>query len=176
MAEESTFSEAEAHLRFARQYNLKTWELLDQINRTRDQAERMLDYAHASLAHWREVGTAVSQQRGEWMIARVHAVRGEAALALQHAERCMELTEAHRGEMADFDIAFAYEGMARGHALAGDRAKAERFVALAQQSGAAMANEEDRGIFFSEFNGGDWHGVKEAKSAMAGTDHLPSCT
>jgi hypothetical protein len=160
MLDDATFSEAEAHLRFAKQYNLKTWALLDQPSRTRDEEEVMLDYAHASLAHWREVGTVVNHQRGEWMISRARAVRGDGALALQHAIRCLELTDAHRAEMQDFDIACAFEAMARAHAVGGNTAEAKKFIDLAQKAGDEIANHHERESFFSEFNGGDWHGVK----------------
>jgi len=48
MSDEKTFTESEAHLYFAKQYNGKTWELLDKPDRTSEENEMMLDYAHAS--------------------------------------------------------------------------------------------------------------------------------
>jgi hypothetical protein len=57
MSEENTFTESEAQLFFAKRFNGKTWELLDKAERTQEENELLVDYAHASLAHWRAAGT-----------------------------------------------------------------------------------------------------------------------
>lgn len=161
MSEEKSYTEAEAQLHFAKGFNGKTWELLDKRERTQKENELMVDYAHASLAHWRAAGTGVNLQRGVWMLARVNIVLGNAQLALQYAQRCLELTEQHQDQLSDFDFAFAYECMARSQALAGNQAEAQRFVDMADKAGAAIKDEEDRQIFFDDFNGGDWYGVRK---------------
>lgn len=160
MTDEKRYTESEAHYVFAVDFHTRTWNLLDQPTRTHDEDERMLDYAHASLAHWRVTGTARHHERGEWMLARVYAVLGEAELSLRHAQRCMELLEGHKEEMEDFDFAFAPEALARAHAIAGNKAYALKYIALAQQAGEAIHEEDDRNIFFQEFNGGEWNGMK----------------
>lgn len=160
MLEEKTYTLTQAHLQFAVDYHGKTWELLEKAERTQDENERMLDYAHASLAHWRTVGTAARHQRGEWMLARVHAVLGNGALAIQHAQRCLELLELNKAEMADFDFAFVYEALARALAINGDRYQAKKYIEMAQKAGEAIKEKEDREAFFAEFNGGNWNGAK----------------
>jgi len=160
MPDEKTFTESEAHLHFAKQYNGKTWGLLDKPDRTPEENETMLDFAHASLAHWRVAGTAVHQQRGEWMIARVQTVLGNGEAALRHARRVADLTESRKSEMSDFDFAFAHECLARAWALNGEKVEARKFLALAQTAGEAIADKEDRDIFFADFNGGNWFGLK----------------
>ena len=161
MSKEKTFTESEAQLHFAKQFNGKTWKLLDKQERTQEENELMVDYAHASLAHWRAAGTGVHLQRGVWMLARVNIVLGNTQLALQYARRCLELTEQYKGQLADFDFAFAYECMARAQALAGNRAEAQKYVDMADKAGAAIKDEEDRQIFFDDFNGGEWCGVRD---------------
>ena len=160
MPEEKTFTESEAHLHFAKGFNGKTWELLDKQKRTPEEDELLVDCAHASLAHWRVSGTGVHLQRGTWMLARVNTVLGNAQLAIQYAQRCLELTERHQELLADFDFAFAYECMARTQALAGNRAEAQKYINMADKAGAAIQDEEDRQIFFDDFNGGEWYGLK----------------
>jgi hypothetical protein len=160
MSDEKTFSEAEAHLFFAKRYNGMTWDLLNQPNRRPEENELLLDYAHASQAHWRVAGTGVNQQRGEWLIARAWSVIGDGEQALRHARRTAELTETHRAEMEDFDIAFAHEGLARALALCGQADEAQKYIALAQKAGEAITDAEDRQIFFDSFNGGNWNGLK----------------
>jgi hypothetical protein len=120
----------------------------------------MLHAAHASLYHWKFVGTPLNQQRGEWLISRVHVVLGHAKEALRHAERCFELTQANKDLMHDFDIAYAFEGIARSQAMLGDAMMAREFFDLAQKTGLAIANDEDRSIFRGDFEGGDWYGLK----------------
>jgi hypothetical protein len=160
MNEEKTYTLPQAQLYFAADFHGKTWELLDKQKRTEDENERMLGCAYASLAHWRAAGTVVRHQRGEWMLARVYAVLGEAQPALHHAHLCIDLLNAHKSEMEDFDFAFAYEAVARAFAIAGDRPQAEKFIEKAQTAGKAIVEKEDRDIFFTEFNGGNWNGLK----------------
>jgi len=160
--EEQTHTAAEADRLFAVQYHGQTWELLERPDRSGDEDELMLHTAHASCRHWLAVGTPVHHQRGEWLIARVYTVLGIPEAAVRHATRCLALTEAHADAMADFDRAFAYEGIARAQALAGDRDQALRYVALAEQAGEAIGDAEDREAFFAELLGGSWYSVREA--------------
>ena len=160
MSEEKTYTVAQAQYYFAVDFNRKTWDLLEKKDRTRFEDVRMLDYAHASLAHWRTVGTAVRQQRGEWLVSRVHAVLGDGVQALKHAQLCHELLESNKDEMETFDFAFAYEAIARAYAVNGDRAEAMKFLERAQKAGEAIQEQEDRDAFFAELNGGEWNGVK----------------
>ncbi|MEW5939428.1 MAG: hypothetical protein AB1750_07195 [Chloroflexota bacterium] len=160
MTDEKTFTESEAHLYFAKRYNGMTWEALDKKNRTPEENELLLDYAHASLAHWRAAGKGVNHQRGEWLIARAWIAIGDGEQALRHARRTAELTEAHRAEVSDFDFAFAHEGLARALAMVGQAEEARKFIALAQEAGEKIADAEDRQIFFDDFNSGNWSGLK----------------
>ena len=133
---EKTFSEAEAHLHFAKQFNGKIWELLEKPERTPEDDELLVDYTHASLAHWRVAGTEVHLQRGAWMLAHVYTILGNTALALQHAKRCLELTEKYKEHLSDFD--FAFECMARAQALTSNQSEAQKYLALADEAGTAI--------------------------------------
>jgi hypothetical protein len=157
---EKKYTLSEAHHHFAVDFHGKTWDLLDKKNRTQDENERMLDYAHASLAHWRTAGAEIHHQRGEWLVTRVYTVLGDKTNAMQHALRCLELFETKQNMMADFDAAFTYEAVARACALAGDKEKAQEYIAKARTAGQSIADDKDREAFFMEFDGGDWNGVK----------------
>ena len=160
MAETETYTVEEAHKFFAQSINGRAWELLQKPNRSQSENEDMLHAAHACTYHWKFVGTAVHQQRGEWLISHVHAVLGHGNEALRHAQRCFELTESNRELMRDFDIAYAFEGMARAQAMLGDHILAEEFLVLAQQAGNAIADEEDKSIFMGDFDSGEWYGLR----------------
>jgi hypothetical protein len=160
MAEEKTYTLSQAHYHFAMDFHSKTWELLDKPQRTREDDDRMRDYAHAALAHWRTAGGALRHQRGEWMLAHVYAVLGNGALALEHAQRCFEILDANESEMEDFDRPYMYEAIARAQAVSGNPAEAKKFRELAKTAGEAIRDVEDRNIFFKELEGGNWNGMK----------------
>lgn len=159
MSQEQRYTLGEAHQAFARQLNGRVWELLEKEGRSRAEDEDMLHAAHASLYHWLQVGSAVHRQRGEWLLSRVHVVLGQLDAAQRHAQRCLELTERHPDEMADFDVAYAYEGVARAHALAGDWDEAQAYQERARQAGEAIVDQEDRAIFLDDLAGSDWYGL-----------------
>lgn len=160
MSDRKAYTEAEAHRLFATQFNGQTWDLLDKTERTEEEDELMVYSAYASCRHWLEAGSGVHQQRGEWMLSRVYAVLGLGEAALRHAARCQELTEQYATEVEDFDQAFAYESMARAHAVAGNRDEALRYMRLAQSAGEIIEADESKEIFFGDFDAGDWHGLR----------------
>ncbi len=62
--------------------------------------------------------------------------------------------------MQDFDVAYAFEALARAHAMLGDQKMAEEFLYLAEQAGGGIADEEDKSIFMGDFDGGEWYGLR----------------
>lgn len=160
MDKTKTYTLDEAHKYFAQATNGRVWELLQKPNRSSEENDEMLHTAHACSYHWQVVGTAVHRQRGEWLISHVHVILGHGNEALRHAQRCFEITEANRNLMQDFDIAYAFEGIARAQAMLGDHRIAEEFLVLAQQAGSAIADEEDRSIFMGDFDSGEWYGLR----------------
>ena len=88
-------------------------------------------------------------------MSHVYAVLGRAEPALHHARRALELAGTEPG-VRDFDVAYAYEAMARAHAVAGDAVEARRWHARAAEAGGAIAVAEDRDIFLGDFHAGPW--------------------
>lgn len=119
-----------------------TWDLLEMQDRARADDDRMLHMAHASRHHWGNVGTAANLARGEWLCSRVYAVLGRAEPAMAHARRVLELCE--ENGLADFDLAFAYEALARAASVAGDAAAARAYVEQAQAVPIAEQEERDQ--------------------------------
>jgi tetratricopeptide (TPR) repeat protein len=156
-AERYTLEEAQKE--FAKRTNGQVWKLLEKTDRTPAEEEEMECAAFASLYHWLQAGTGVHHQRGEWLIAHVYTILGEAESALKFANRCLELTEAYKNQMEDFDIAYAYEGMARANALSGNREAAEKFLGLAESAGEEISDAESKKIFTGDLNSGPWHGI-----------------
>jgi hypothetical protein len=152
---EPGFDLEHAHKYFVKATNNRTWELLSKEGRTADEQFEMQTTAQTSLYHWAQIGNALQLQRGEWLIGRVYAVLGFGAATLRHATRCHELTQMNLELMADFDIAYGDEGIARALALVGEVEQAKLNYGNAHEAAAAIANEAEREIFFEDFESGD---------------------
>jgi len=158
--DETTYSMQQAQEKLAKMYFNSVWDLLEKTDRTPEDDEAMIHAAHASCYLWMQVGTPVNHQRGEWQVARVYTILGHYAAALRHANCCLELTDKHPELMQDFDIAFAYECVARANAIAGNRQVATKYIELAEQAGQDIKDPDDRKVFFDNFNSGLWNGMK----------------
>lgn len=140
--------EAEAQRKLGIELFNYVWTLLENDHRTERESDRMIDAAHASRFFWEEVGEPLNHARGEWQISRVYATVGRAEPALYHAGRCLELCERHG--IGDFDLAYAFEAMARAHAVAGDHETARRFREQAADAASQVADQEDRELLLSD--------------------------
>ena len=82
----------------------------------------MLALADASRALWAGAGNWVNIERGDYELARCHAVLGNGQAALQHARACLALIEQHAGapEADAFETFFAHEALAWAQRAAGD--------------------------------------------------------
>jgi hypothetical protein len=123
-----------------------TWELLG----SRADDDRMLHMAHASRFHWGEAPECKPENlaRGEWLVSRVYSVLGRAEPAIWHARRCLDHCE--ENGIGDWDLAYAYEALARAHAVAGD-AEAAEWKTKARAAGDEIADAEDREHFDKDY-------------------------
>jgi DNA-binding transcriptional MerR regulator len=134
------------HRRLAVDLFNRSWRLLELPDRTAEQDDELIHVVHASCLHWREVGTAAHVSRGENQCARAYAAVARPEPALHHAKRCLALVRAEPDAHEDWDLASAFEVLARAQLAAGDRAEAERCAALAQTELSAIADPDDREI------------------------------
>jgi DNA-binding transcriptional MerR regulator len=121
-----------------------TWTFLEKENRTRDEDDEMLSATHASAYHWRHAEGArpENRARSEWQIARVYAVLDRGEPAIHHAQRCLD--HCVENGIGDWDLAFAYEALARAHKVAANEEQFNRNLQLAREAGAKIADAEDR--------------------------------
>jgi hypothetical protein len=125
-----------------------TWTLLDKRDRSPGEADLMVHAAHASAYHWRQVGEPLNFARSDWQLSRVYAVLNRPEPALYHAHHCLEICAAEG--IGDFDLAFAYEALARASAVGGDHDEAQRYLQLAQEAGEVIKKKDDRQYFVDE--------------------------
>ena len=125
-----------------------TWTLMEREDRTADDDDTMLHMAHASRYHWGNVGDARNRARGEWLCSRVYAVLGRAEPSRHHAQRVLDICTSEG--IGDFDLAFAYEALARAAALSGDAEAARTFTEQALTAAEDIAEDEDRELLLSD--------------------------
>ena len=126
-------------------YN-RTWDLMEVEDRTADQDDELVDTAHASAWHWRQVGNAANASRAHWILSRVYAVLGRGQEALYHARRQNEIIELGGEGFEPWDAPSGAEAMARALALAGDKAGAAEWKAKASRLVTAIPGAEDRAV------------------------------
>lgn len=126
-----------------------TWALLEKEHRSRDEDDAMLHMAHASRHHWAASGTdATHLARGEWQCSRVYAVLGRAEPCLHHARRVLDLCQ--ENGIGGFDLAYGYEALARGHAIAGDADQARACTGQALAAARDIGDDDDRDLLLGD--------------------------
>lgn len=125
-----------------------TWELMDKSDRTPDEDDAMIHAAHATTYHWRQVGKPLHFTRSDWQLSRVYAVLNRPEAVLYHAQHCLQFCEAEGIE--DFDLAFAYEALARAYTISGQQDEAQKYLQQAREAGERIIEEDDRNYFFEE--------------------------
>jgi tetratricopeptide (TPR) repeat protein len=126
-----------------------TWTLLEKEDRSRDDDDAMLHMAHASRHHWgASRPPAANIARGEWQCSRVYAVLGRAEPSLHHAQRVLDICQ--QNGIGDWDLAFAYEALARAHAVAGNADQARSCTEQALAAAEDISTDEDREILLSD--------------------------
>jgi hypothetical protein len=130
--------QSEWHRRVAIEAFNRTWDLLEQEDRSPADEREMLASAFASRYHWEQVGGPGEWWIGEWQIARVAAALGDSALAIRYAFTALRRVE--EAGWSGWRLASARDGMARAYAASGDRLARDHFVALTNE---ALLTEED---------------------------------
>jgi hypothetical protein len=124
----------------------EVWRLME----TREDDDRMIHATHAMAYHWGEAPECLPENkaRAEWQISRVYCLLDRAEPAVWHAQRCLAWCES--AGLGDWDLAYAYEALARAHALARST-EASAWKAKARTAGDAISDPEDREHFDEDY-------------------------
>lgn len=123
-------TEHDFHRKIAADCFNKTWDYLEQKNRSPDDDQIMLNLAHASRYHWSLIGKPWNFTTGDWQISRVYAALNQPDLALSFAKKALEISE--KNNLSERLIS-AYEGMARAYAVAEKYPSAKEFINKARE-------------------------------------------
>jgi len=138
------------HKKFAVDLFNQTWDLMEKQDRDQYEIDRLINGTHASCYHWSIVGEPINLARGEWQISRVYAILRRSEPCLYHAKRCLDITLENK--LKDFDLAFAYEAMARAYSLTNDEHKTAKYLTLAQDAATQIQKKDDQDYFLTELN------------------------
>jgi hypothetical protein len=144
-----TSSVSDVRLLAAQLFN-ETWRLMGLADRSQEDVSRMIGAAHASRFHWSQVPghTPAHLARGDWLISRVYAELRRAEPALFHAR--LVLTTCQENGIGDWDLAFAYEALARAHAVAGDAGQARECTDQALAAAEDIGEDEERELVLAD--------------------------
>ncbi|MFX1405044.1 MAG: hypothetical protein ACFE9D_11355 [Promethearchaeota archaeon] len=125
-----------------------TWSYLDKKDLTGEEKDAMVNSSHASRYHWGvrvENGwdaTPINLGRGDWQLSRVYAVLGDGDRAIHYGRTYLDICE--KEGIKDWDLAYAYEALARGYKVKGDRKNKDKYLMLAKQAMAEVEEKETR--------------------------------
>ncbi|MEA2065858.1 MAG: hypothetical protein U9O65_01960, partial [Thermotogota bacterium] len=97
-------TEREWHEKQAIENFNRTWDLIDKIDRTAEDALQMIHTAHASRFHWGFIGTPLEFARGEWQISRVYSLLNMPESALYHGKHSLKYCTDN--DIGGLDLAF----------------------------------------------------------------------
>lgn len=120
----------------------RAWELLDKKTRTKEDDERMISLAHASLAHWRMREDCKDHHLsiGYWQISRVYAVLGQGSNAERYAGLCLHAS----GKEPPFYLAYAHEALARAALVNKKRELFDSHLAEAKALAAKVSDADEK--------------------------------
>lgn len=140
--------EKDEHKKLAISLFNKVWDLMEKPDKTEEEKHEMIHMVHTSRYYWGMVGQPVNLSRGEWQISRVYTVLNRAEPALFHAKRNLEICLSNK--IGDFDLAFAYEALARAYQIAGDEKNVQLYKMLAFEAAGEIENEEDKIVVLND--------------------------
>lgn len=133
------------HRRFGVETNNRAWALSVHAGRTPAESREMLDLARVAAWHWAQIGTELQRMRATMLLAEVHALTGDGAGAIAHADEMRAFFLA-RADTDDWELALTHAIHAHAAVVAGRDTDHRASYALAADAMAAIAGDEDRGI------------------------------
>jgi len=128
------FDNEDAHRYFSVHCFNQAWELIDKKDRTATEDETMLQLSVCSAWHWSQRKDCKPQNLSiaYWQISRIHALCGRGKEAIRYGELCLDYSQGKDIDM--FAVGYAYEALARGQMVAGNKNQMKSWLAKAKHS------------------------------------------
>ncbi len=163
MSAQAPFDIDKAHRWFGVEFNNAIFPLLAKEDRSDEETERMIGYAHAALLHWEMFSGhgPVNTVRGLNMIATAYAYAARPEEALHYAQLNLDLLDKHAKVVADFDLCYGLMAMARALACDGQIEEARNFRDRCAKALEAVMGEQDKKICKEDYIAGPWYGLDQ---------------
>ena len=158
MNEKVKINKTELHKKIAIKTNNEVWNYLTKDKRSEKENHTMITSAYTSFYHWSIIGKPINLQRGYWLISHVFSVIGKSDFAIYYAEKCMTITKKHK--FVDFDLAYAYEALARAYASKGNSEKFAKYYKNALNAAEKIEKKENKTLFMNDLKTGPWYNMK----------------
>ncbi len=120
----------------------RAWELLDKAQRGPEEDAKMLAYAHASLAHWRQREDCQTRQLSiaYWLLSRTYAECKDGISAQIFANLCLAVS----AQEPPFYLGYAHEARARASMLVKDSQSFQKHLQEARAQASLTTEKRDR--------------------------------
>lgn len=137
--------------RFAAEANDRAWALGEQLQRTADESEAMIQAAHAASYLWRIVGDDRQQAHADQLLAHAYALAGIQGPAQRYGARALAFFTT--AASAPWELALAHAVAANVAACTGNTRAHRAHHATARQRVDALLDPEDKRILEATMRG-----------------------
>jgi len=141
-------SKEEIHKYFASNLFNSTWDLIDKPERTEDEEFNMIHSAHASLYHWTQAGGPEQIYVGEWQVSRVYSVLKMFDSGFKHGLRSLKICQDNK--FTGFNLAYAYEAIARAYSIIPDNDKVKEFINKAKEESSNIKEADSKKMLLDD--------------------------
>ena len=132
----------------------ETWNYLGKKDRTSEEEDLMVNLSHASRYHWGVRvendwdATPINLGRGDWQLSRVYAVLGDGKRAVHYGKNYLDICK--KEGIKNWDLAYAYEALARGYAVVDDAKNKDKYLDLAKKALDDVKDKETKDMILGD--------------------------
>jgi hypothetical protein len=127
--------------------NNRGWTLTEQLTRTPEEDQEMLNAAHASVHLWRTIGNDNNFALGHLLLGQVHALLGNAVYAMKYANLAYDYFTSKDSD--PWEVAIVHAVLANAAQCAGMTALHESHYKMADELVAALSDPEEKDILLA---------------------------
>jgi hypothetical protein len=127
--------------------NNRGWTLTEQLTRTPEEDQEMLNAAHASVHLWRTIGNDKNFALGHLLLGQVHALLGNAVYAMNYANLAYAYFTAKESD--PWEVAIVHAVLANAAQCAGMAAVHASHYKTAEELIAVLLDPEEKDILLA---------------------------
>jgi beta-galactosidase/beta-glucuronidase len=127
--------------------NNRGWTLTEQLTRTPEEDQEMLNAAHASVHLWRTIGNDKNFALGHLLLGQVHALLGNASYAINYANLAYAYFTSKQSD--PWEVAMVHAVRANAAHCAGLAALHESHYQTAEKLVAALSDLQEKEILLA---------------------------